>query len=94
MWGSWTVAVSSVSPKSKLAEIHIPAETPRNPPKRPKHPEILPEVEWGVVSYRFAYRYQIFRPFRPEWNGIYNYGWWSEVETIEKKRAAWVFTLN
>ena len=38
-----------------------------------KHPEILPEVEWGVVSYRFTYRYEIFRPFRPERNGIYNY---------------------
>jgi hypothetical protein len=45
-------------------------ETPRN---SPKHPEILPKVEWGVVSYRFAYRYEIFRPFRPERNGIYNY---------------------
>ena len=39
---------------------------------RPKHSEILSEVEWGGVSYRFPYRYEIFRPFRPERNGIYN----------------------
>jgi hypothetical protein len=51
-------------------DISIPVNTGRN---TPKHPEILPEVEWGVVSYRFAYRYEIFRPFRPERNGIYNY---------------------
>jgi hypothetical protein len=54
--------------RPKHPEIH------RNGRNTPKHPEILPEVEWGVVSYRFAYRYEIFRPFRPERNGIYNYG--------------------
>jgi hypothetical protein len=56
--------------KKKKTQKSKPAETPRN---SPKHPEILPKVEWGVVSYRFAYRYEIFRPFRPERNGIYNY---------------------
>jgi hypothetical protein len=35
--------------KSKPAEIHIPAETSRNSPKRPKHIEILPELEWGCL---------------------------------------------
>ena len=39
---------------------------------RPKQAEILAEVELGGASYRFACRYEIFRPFRPEWNGIYN----------------------
>ena len=38
--------------------MHILAETSRNSPKRPKHTEILPEVEWGVVSYQFAYGYE------------------------------------
>jgi hypothetical protein len=42
--------------KSIPAKIYIPAETHRNPPKWPKHSEILPEVECGGVSYRFAYR--------------------------------------
>jgi hypothetical protein len=28
--------------------MYISAETHRNSPKRPKHPEILLEVEWGV----------------------------------------------
>ena len=36
--------------------------------------ETLVEVEHGGASYQFAYRYKIFRPFRPERNGIYNIG--------------------
>ncbi len=46
----------------------------RNAQNDPKHPEILSEVEWEVTSYRFAYRYEIFRMFRPERNGINNFG--------------------
>ena len=49
-------------------------ETPQNAWNDPKHPEILSEVEWEVTSYRFAYRYEIFRPFRLERNGINNFG--------------------
>ena len=57
-----------------MAGLSIPAETCRNKLKWPKQAETLLEVEHGVASYRFAYRYEIFRPFRLEWNGIYNYG--------------------
>ena len=53
--------------RPKHTEIH------RNGQNTPKHPKILSEVEWEGVSYRFAYWYEIFRPFRPEQNGIYNY---------------------
>ena len=58
-------------PKYTYRPKHI--EIHRNGRNTPKHPEILSEVEWEGVSYRFAYRYEIFRPFRPERNGIYNY---------------------
>ena len=61
-----------IRPKCTFRPKHT--ETHRNSRNTPKHPEILSEVEWGGVSYRFAYRYEIFRPFRPERNGIYNYG--------------------
>ena len=46
---------------------------------RPKRAEILAEVEHGGASYRFAYRYEIFRPFRPERNGLYNTALYSLV---------------
>jgi hypothetical protein len=52
--------------KKKNPKKQTGRNTPENSLKRPKHPEILPKVEWGVVSYRFAYRYEIFRPFRLE----------------------------
>ena len=42
------------------------AHTDRNTPK------FNPRWNKGVVSYRFAYRYEIFCLFRPERNGIYN----------------------
>jgi hypothetical protein len=58
--------------KSIPAGLLIPAGTGRNGPKRAKRPGILAEVEQGGDSYRFAYRYEIFRPFRPERNGLYN----------------------
>ena len=57
----------------------------RNTPKRlkwPETPEILSEVEWEVTLYRFAYQYEIFRPFRPERNGINNFGFKSGREKI------------
>ncbi len=62
------------NPKSIPAGLLIPAGTGRNGPKRAKRAGILAEVEQGGDSYRFAYRYEIFRPFRPEQNGLYNTG--------------------
>ena len=59
------------SQKSILAGLHIPAKTGRNKSKQDK---ILAEVEHEGASYRFACRYEIFRPFWPERNGIYNIG--------------------
>ena len=55
-----------IRPKCTFRPKHT--ETHRNSRNTPKHPEILSEVEWGGVSYRFAYRYEIFRPFQPERN--------------------------
>ena len=63
-----------LKPKSIPAGLLIPAGIGRNGPKRAKRPGILAEVEQGGDSYRFAYRYEIFRPFRPERNGLYNTG--------------------
>jgi hypothetical protein len=57
--------------KSNPAETRLPAETGRN---RPEQAEILAEVEHRGDSYRLACRYEIFRPFRPERNGLYNTG--------------------
>ena len=61
-----------------------PAEITRNSLKHPKHPEIWSEVEWGVTSYRFAYWYEIFRSFRPERNGIYNFDENNTLNSVEK----------
>ena len=46
--------------------------TGRNRPERPEQAEILAEVEHRGDSYRLACRYEIFRPFRLERNGLYN----------------------
>ena len=58
--------------KSNPAEIGLPAETSRNGRNRSEQAEILAEVEHRGDSYRLACRYEIFRPFRPERNGLYN----------------------
>jgi hypothetical protein len=50
------------------------AETGRNGRNGPEQAEILAEVEHRGDSYRLACRYEIFHPFRPEWNGLYNTG--------------------
>jgi hypothetical protein len=50
----------------------IKIKTKRQKVIQQKQAEILAEVEHGGASYRFACRYEIFRPFRPERNGIYN----------------------
>ena len=47
-------------------------ETARNCRNTPKLAEILPEVEQRGLPFQFARRYEIFRPFRPERNGIHN----------------------
>ena len=60
--------------KSNPAEIGLPAETSRNGRNRSEQAEILAEVEHRGDSYRLACRYEIFRPFRPERNGLYNTG--------------------
>jgi len=52
-----------------LARIYILVEIVRNGPKQP---EIWLEVERGVFWYQFTYRYEKFRPFRLERNGINN----------------------
>jgi hypothetical protein len=56
-------------PKSIPAETSLPAETGQN---RPEQADILAEVEHRGDSYRLACWYEIFRPFRPERNGLYN----------------------
>ena len=59
--------------KKVLAGITISPGIGRNAWNDSKHPEIWLEVEWGVTSYQFAYRYEIFRSFQPERNRIYNF---------------------
>jgi hypothetical protein len=66
--------IKTKGPKSIPAETSLPAETGRNGRNRPEQAEILAEVEHGGDSYRLACRYEIFRPFRPEQNGLYNIG--------------------
>jgi hypothetical protein len=52
----------------------MPAEIGRNDRNSLKWAEIFSEVEQGGFLFRFAHRYEIFRPFRPERNGKYNSG--------------------
>ena len=61
-------------PKSVPAETRLPAGTGRNGRNGPERAEILAEVERRGASYRLACQYEIFRPFRPERNGLYNTG--------------------
>ena len=59
--------------KKKKTQKSNPAETHRNSPKWPKHPKFYPRWNGGCLV-PVAYWYEIFRLFRPERNGIYNYG--------------------
>ena len=51
----------------------IPAKISRNDWNSSKWVEIFSEVKQGGFSFWFAHQYEIFGPFRPEWNGIYNF---------------------
>jgi hypothetical protein len=74
---------------------------------RPKQAEILAEVEHRGASYRFACRYEIFRPFRPERNGLYNivlnlslslsrllFVIYNTVAVLRDKNGTWGFRLE
>ena len=47
-------------------------ETTWNTQNSPEQAEIWSEVEQGGQLFQFICQYEIFRPFRPEWNEINN----------------------